>query len=147
MATYLTEDNILFSNDALGQHYCDEHLFNDEMNQQELFEECQRYFSNILTPFAPLVKAKIEEVLSLGVPIDMIATSHGCIWRTDATQIVEKYYEWSQAYQEDHITVVYDSMSGNTRMMADALAQGIRQASPNTAIKIFNVSRHDKNVI
>ncbi|MBM7037048.1 anaerobic nitric oxide reductase flavorubredoxin [Vibrio ulleungensis] len=147
MATYLTEDNILFSNDAFGQHYCDEHLFNDEMNQQELFEECQRYFSNILTPFAPLVKAKIEEVLSLGVPIDMIATSHGCIWRTHATQIVEKYYEWSQAYQEDHITVVYDSMSGNTRMIADALAQGIRQASPNTSIKIFNVSRHDKNVI
>lgn len=147
MATYLTTDNILFSNDAFGQHYCDEHLFNDEMNQTELMEECQRYFSNILTPFAPLVKAKIEEVLSLGVPIDMIATSHGCIWRENPTQIVEKYYEWSQAYKEDQITLVYDSMSGNTRMMADAIAKGIRQASPNTAIKSFNISRHDKNVI
>ncbi|MGR5061855.1 anaerobic nitric oxide reductase flavorubredoxin [Photobacterium sp. DNB22_13_2] len=147
MATYMTGDNILFSNDAFGQHYCDEHLFNDEMNQTELFDECQRYFSNILTPFAPLVKAKIEEVLSLGVPIDIIATSHGCIWRENATQIVEKYYEWSQAYKEDYITLVYDSMSGNTRMMADAVAKGIRSQSPNTTIKIYNVSRHDKNVI
>ncbi|OZS42420.1 anaerobic nitric oxide reductase flavorubredoxin [Photobacterium sanguinicancri] len=147
MATYMTGDNILFSNDAFGQHYCDEHLFNDEMNQTELFDECQRYFSNILTPFAPLVKAKIEEVLALGVPIDIIATSHGCIWRENATQIVEKYYEWSQAYKEDCITIVYDSMSGNTRIMADAVAKGIRSESPNTAIKIYNISRHDKNVI
>lgn len=147
MATYMTGDNILFSNDAFGQHYCDEHLFNDEMNQTELMDECQRYFSNILTPFAPLVKAKIEEVLELGVPIDMIATSHGCIWRDNATQIVEKYYEWSQAYKEDQITLVYDSMSGNTRMMADAIAKGIREASPETVLRSYNISKSDKNVV
>ncbi|MFM2600285.1 anaerobic nitric oxide reductase flavorubredoxin [Vibrio fortis] len=147
MATYLTGDEVLFSNDAFGQHYCDERLFNDQLDQVELHEQCLRYFSNILTPFAPLVKAKIEEVLSLGVPIDVIATSHGCIWRDNATQIVEQYYEWSKAYKEDRITIVYDTMSNNTRMMADAIAKGIRQGSPDTAIKVFNISKHDKNDI
>ncbi|USD58786.1 anaerobic nitric oxide reductase flavorubredoxin [Vibrio sp. SCSIO 43140] len=147
MATYMTGDNILFSNDAFGQHYCDGNLFNDEMNQDELYEECQRYFSNILTPFAPLVKTKIEEVLSLGVPIDMIATSHGCIWRTNATQIVEKYYEWSQSYKEDRITIAYDTMSGNTQMMAQAIAEGIKQESPSTTINVYNISHSDKNVV
>ncbi|MGF1851918.1 anaerobic nitric oxide reductase flavorubredoxin [Vibrio gigantis] len=147
MATYLTSDEILFSNDAFGQHYCDENLFNDQLDQVELHEQCLRYFSNILTPFAPLVKAKIEEVLSLGVPIDVIATSHGCIWRDNATQIVEQYYEWSKAYKEDRITIVYDTMSNNTRMMADAIAKGIRKGSPETAIKVFNISKHDKNDI
>jgi len=147
MASYLTEDNVLLSNDAFGQHYCDENLFNDKLDQVELHEQCLRYFSNILTPFAPLVKAKIEEVLSLGVPIDVIATSHGCIWRENATQIVEQYYEWSQSYKEDRITIVYDTMSNNTRMMADAIAKGIRKGSPETAIKVFNISIHDKNEI
>ncbi|PMM06424.1 nitric oxide reductase [Vibrio kanaloae] len=144
MATYLTGDEILFSNDAFGQHYCDENLFNDQLDQVELHDQCLRYFSNILTP---LVKAKIEEVLSLGVPIDVIATSHGCIWRDNATQIVEQYYEWSKAYKEDRITIVYDTMSNNTRMMADAIAKGIRKGSPETAIKVFNISKHDKNDI
>lgn len=52
MMTYLTGDAVLFSNDAFGQHYCDEHLFNDEVDQAELFEQCQRYYANILTPFS-----------------------------------------------------------------------------------------------
>lgn len=30
MMTYMTGDAVLFSNDAFGQHYCDERLFNDE---------------------------------------------------------------------------------------------------------------------
>ncbi len=52
MMTYLTGDAVLFSNDAFGQHYCDEHLFNDEVDQIELYEQCQRYYANILTPFS-----------------------------------------------------------------------------------------------
>ena len=52
MMTYMTEDAVLFSNDAFGQHYCDEHLFNDEVDQTELMEQCQRYYANILTPSA-----------------------------------------------------------------------------------------------
>ncbi len=61
--TYLTGDAVLFSNDAFGQHYCDEHLFNDEVDQTELFEQCQRYYANILTPFSRLVTPKINEIL------------------------------------------------------------------------------------
>lgn len=53
-----------------------------------------------------------------------IATSHGVVWRDNPTQIVEKYLEWAADYQEDRI-IFYDTMSNNTRMMADATAQGI----------------------
>ncbi|WP_235380071.1 flavodoxin domain-containing protein, partial [Escherichia coli] len=48
-------------------------------------------------------------------------------------------------YQEDRITIFYDTMSNNTRMMADAIAQGINEVDPNVAVKIFNVARSDKN--
>lgn len=147
MMTYLTGDAVLFSNDAFGQHYCDEHLFNDEVDQNELYEQCLRYYANILTPFSPLVTAKIKEVLSLELPVDMIATSHGIVWRDDPTQIIHQYLAWADQYQEDRITIFYDSMSNNTRMMADAIAQGIHDVDPKVAVKVFNVSLHDKNEI
>ena len=67
MMTYLTGDAVLFSNDAFGQHYCDEHLFNDEVDQTELFEQCQRYYANILTPFSRLVTPKITEILGFNL--------------------------------------------------------------------------------
>ena len=147
MMTYLTEDGVLFSNDAFGQHYCDERLFNDEVDQNELMEQCLRYYANILTPFSALVTAKIKEVLSFGLPVNMIATSHGIVWRDNPVQIVEKYLEWAGDYQEDRVTLFYDSMSGNTRMIADAIARGIHEVDPGVAVKVFNVSRHDKNEI
>lgn len=147
MMTYLTGDAVLFSNDAFGQHYCDEHLFNDEVDQGELMEQCLRYYANILTPFSALVTAKINEVLGFGLPVDMVATSHGVVWRDNPTQIILKYLEWANNYQEDRITLFYDSMSNNTRMMADAIAQGIHEVDPLVTVKIFNVARHDKNEI
>lgn len=147
MMTYLTGDAVLFSNDAFGQHYCDEHLFNDEVDQNELQEQCLRYYANILTPFSPLVTAKIKEVLGFNLPVAMVATSHGVVWRDNPTQIILDYLKWADSYQEDRITLFYDSMSNNTRMMADAIAQGIHDADAGVAVKIFNVARHDKNEI
>ena len=147
MMTYMTGDAVLFSNDAFGQHYCDEHLFNDEVDQAELYEQCTRYYANILTPFSRLVAPKINEILGFNLPVDMIATSHGVVWRDNPTQIVTKYLEWAADYQEDRITIFYDTMSANTRMMADAIAQGIYDTDPFVAVKIYNISRHDKNEI
>ncbi|GAB2950461.1 anaerobic nitric oxide reductase flavorubredoxin [Hafnia psychrotolerans] len=147
MMTYMTDDAVLFSNDAFGQHYCDEHLFNDEVDQIELYEQCARYYANILTPFSRLVTPKINEILGFNLPVDMIATSHGVVWRDNPAQIVEKYLEWAADYQEDRITIFYDTMSSNTRMMADAIAQGIHDTDPAVAVKIYNIARHDKNEI
>src|SRR5574340_1604134 len=115
MFCYLTGDNILFSNDAFGQHYASELLFNDLVDQAELMAECIKYYANILTPFSELVTKKIKEVVGLNVPVDMICTSHGVIWRKDPLQIVNKYLEWAKGYQENQITVIYDTMWNSTR--------------------------------
>lgn len=147
MATYMTGDNILFSNDAFGQHFAVEELFNDMADQCRLWEEALKYYANILNPFSSLVKKKIEEIQALNIPIDMIATSHGSIWRDNPMQIVEKYYEWSQNYQEDQITVVYDTMWEGTKQLAHKISAEIAQISPNTRVKIFNISKTDKNDI
>lgn len=145
MATYLTGDNILFSNDAFGQHYASNSMFNDLVNRERLFAECIKYYANILTPFSALVDKKLQEVLGLGLPIDIIAPSHGVIWRDNPTEIVGKYAEWCKDYQENQITILYDTMWEGTRHMADAIAAGIRESGSDTTVKVFNIAKTDKN--
>lgn len=149
MFTYLTGDNILFSNDGFGQHLASEHMFNDLVDQAELYREALKYYANILTPFNKMVENKIKEILSFNLPVDMICPSHGVIWRDNPLQIVNKYMEWATAYQENQITLVYDTMWNSTRQMAEKIAAGIRLSDTNVTVKLFNCnSTHaDKNDI
>ncbi len=145
MFEYLTGDNVLFSNDAFGQHYATEHLFNDLVDQSELFAEAIKYYANILTPFSPLVKKKIQDFVSLNLPLDIICTSHGVVWRNNPLQIVEKYLAWAEDYQENQITLIYDTMWNGTKRMAEYIARGIGQVDPEVTVKLYNVSMTDKN--
>ena len=145
MFCYLTGENILFSNDAFGQHYASEAMFNDLVDQAELMAECIKYYANILTPFSELVTKKIQEVLSFNLPVDMICTSHGVIWRANPVQIVQQYLTWADAYQEDQVTLVYDTMWNGTRAMADKIAAGIGEADPKVTVKLHNLAKSDRN--
>jgi anaerobic nitric oxide reductase flavorubredoxin len=147
MFCYLTGDNVLFSTDAFGQHLATERLFNDCVDEGELLQECLKYYANILTTFSSFVERKIKEFVAMNLPLDMICTSHGVIWRDNPLQIVTKYLEWASGYQENQITVIYDSMWDATRKMAEAIAQGIREEDATVLVKIFNVARGDKNDI
>ena len=147
MATYLTEDNILFSNDAFGQHLAVEELFNDKADQCRLNNEAMKYFANILNPFAPILQKKLDEIIGLNLPIDIIATSHGAIWRDNPSQIIEKYVKWADSYQEDQVTIIYDTMWENTTKIAHRLAAEIHKQSPETVVKVMKVSKDDKNDI
>ena len=140
MFCYLTGDNTLFSNDAFGQHYATEFLFNDLVDTEELYQEAIKYYANILTPFSSLVGNKINELLELKLPIDMICPSHGVVWRKDSLQIVNKYLEWSKNYQEDQITIIYDTMWDGTRKMAEAIASGIKEVNKKVIIKLLTPS-------
>lgn len=147
MMEYLTEDGILFSNDAFGQHIASEHIFNDLVVQSELFEEAIKYYANILTPFSPLVIKKINEVVALGLPVHAICPSHGVIWRDNPLQIAQKYLQWADGYQEDQITIIYDTMWDGTRKLAETIAKGIKQKDAKTTVKLYNIARSDINDI
>jgi len=147
MFTYLTGENILFSNDAFGQHYATEEIYNDLADQCAPLQEAIKYYANILTPFSALVTEKIKEVLSFNLPLNMICTSHGVIWRDNPAQIIEKYLSWADNYQENQITIIYDTMWDNTKKMAEAIKKGIRAADSEVVIKLFNAGKTDKNDI
>ena len=147
MATYMTGDNILFSMDAFGQHFAVEEMFNDLADQALLDKEAMKYFANILNPFAPFVTKKLEEIAKLNLTIDIIAPSHGVVWRDNPGQIVEKYAVWADAYQENQITVAYDTMWEGTTKLAHAIADEIHKQSPDTVVKVYNIAKADKNEI
>lgn len=147
MATYLTGDNILFSNDAFGQHYAVEELFNDKVDQCLLWKESMKYFANILNPFSPILKKKLEEIAGFNLQFDIIAPSHGAIWRENPLQIVEKYAQWAEAYQENQISIVFDTMWEGTAKIAYKIAYEIHDKSPDTVVKVFNISKADKNEV
>lgn len=147
MFSYLTGDNILFSNDGFGQHYASEHMYNDLVNKEELYYEALKYYGNILTPFSKLVEGKINEIVKMGLPISMICPSHGVIWRDNPLQIVTQYLEWTKNYQENQVTIIYDTMWNATRKMAESIAAGLRMSNPELTVKLFNSARSDKTDI
>jgi flavorubredoxin len=143
MFTYLTGQNILMPNDAFGQHYATGFRFNDQVDQEELYEEALKYYVNILTPFSHLVTKKIEEVLALNLPVDLICPSHGVLWRQDPTQIVTKYLEWAAQKPEPRAVVLYDTMWHATRRMAEAIGDGLRDAGVDH--KLIHAAVTDRN--
>lgn len=147
MATYMTSDNILFSNDAFGQHYAVEELFNDKADKCLLEKEAMKYYANILNPFSSFASRKIKEIVDLNLPIEIIAPSHGAIWRENPMQIVEKYALWAEEYQEDQITIIYDTMWQGTEKIAHKIASEVHRVSPDTVVRVFNCAKYDKNEI
>jgi anaerobic nitric oxide reductase flavorubredoxin len=143
MFTYLTGRNILMPNDAFGQHYATAFRFNDQVNQKELYEEALKYYVNILTPFSPQVIRKVEEMQPLKLPIDMIAPSHGVIWRDKPMQIVEQYLQWAAQEPAPSAVILFDTMWQGTRRMAEAIGHGL--ADKGVDYKLLHVGVTDRN--
>ncbi|GAB6173318.1 hypothetical protein JCM15765_27960 [Paradesulfitobacterium aromaticivorans] len=133
--------------DAFGQHYASATMFQDEENAAEVYAEAIKYYANILTPFSKMVEKKILELLGLNLPLDIICPSHGVSWRANPIEIIEKYQEWARDYQENQITIIYDTMWNGTRRMAEQIAAGIKVADSELCVKVFNSARNDKNDI
>lgn len=143
MMTYVKGANLVFSNDAFGQHYSAAGLFNDEVDTCELYQEAIKYYANILTPMSGLIKSKVEEVKALNLPIDIIAPSHGVLWRDNPVQIIDKYYEWSKEYHENSVVIIYDTMYDATKKLAEAIGEGL--GKNNIKYKLFNSAVSDSS--
>jgi len=137
MFTYVVEDKILMPNDAFGQHLATSERFDDEIDEHVLMEEAKTYYANILMLFAPLITRKIQEVVQMGIPIAMIAPSHGIIWRSDPSKIIKAYLDWSAGVSKNKVVIVYDTMWGSTDKMARAIAEGV--ASQEVDVKLLKL--------
>lgn len=116
MVTYSDVDQILFSNDAFGQHYATTKRFDDENDLCEIMKQAKKYYVNIVWPYGMQAHKALEAVK--GLELKMIAPSHGCIWRSHIDKILEKYEAWTTYQTEEKAVVVFDSMWHSTEMMA-----------------------------
>ncbi len=145
IATYMKEEKILFSNDAFGQHIASTKIFDEAHLLDTALYEAKRYYANIIMPMAKILQRKLEELTRANLEIDIIAPSHGIIWRKYVNEIFEKYFEWATWKTKDKVIIAYDTMWKNTEKMAFALAKGFEKANMQT--KMYKVSKSDVNEI
>jgi flavorubredoxin len=126
MVTYIPSDKLLLPNDAFGQHIASSERFDDEIEWGILREEAAKYYGNIVMPYGDQVKKALEAVS--GLDIDMIAPSHGVIWRSHIPKIIEEYKKWANYETDNKALIVYDSMWGSTEKIAYALYEGISES-------------------
>lgn len=122
MFTRLEQENMLFTCDAFGAHYCDvNHIFNDET--EDFTSARQFYFDCIFRPFKDKVLAAVEKIRH--DVIDMILPSHGPIIRKDPWKVIQQFEAWSKPTSfGKKVVLLYLSPHGNTEKMAQAFVEG-----------------------
>ncbi|MBN1177829.1 MAG: FprA family A-type flavoprotein [Anaerolineae bacterium] len=142
MMTYEQTQRVLFSCDGFGGYGAMQGtLFDDECSSADFYErESLRYYVNIVAAFSRPVLRAIDKLE--GVPVDVIAPSHGLVWRKNPARIVELYRKWAgyaQGEPELGVTLLYGSMYGNSEKVMNAVAQGVSEAG--VPVEIFDVGR------
>lgn len=120
MVSYCAEEKILFSQDAFGQHMACSERFDFELPADLSFREAQKYYANIVMPYGLQVQSALTALA--GMPLEMIAPSHGIIWSVQIPRIRDAYQKWSSHHTDTKAVIIYDSMWGSTEKIAYALA-------------------------
>lgn len=143
MVTYCPEERILFSNDAFGQHYATSERFDDETDLHVAMEEAQKYYANIVMCYGKQAANAWNVVHQLG--LDMIAPSHGIIWRSHIDTIMDAYKRWSANEPESGAIVVFDSMWHSTEIMAKTIAEAF--TNKGVSVKLYDLKTTHRSEI
>ena len=135
MFTYLSEDGLLFSQDAFGMHLASSERFADEIDDDILEYEGAKYFANILLPYSSLVIRLLDKVGKLGITINVIAPDHGPIWREDINKMPEFYSKWAAQKPTQKAVIVYDTMWESTAIMARTIGEAL--AAGGASVKVM----------
>ncbi len=135
MFTYVPEEKLLFSMDAFGQHLATASRFDDTEDMTIVMQEAKTYYANIVMLYGRSIRQTLDA--ASGLDIDMIAPSHGVIWRKNIPTILEAYDRWTQHRPEKKVLVVFDTMWKATEMMADAIMEGVLEERVNA--RLLNV--------
>ncbi len=138
MVTYIPEEKLLLPNDAFGQHIASIERFDDELGWDVVHEEAAKYYANIVLPYGDQVNKALDVVSQL--PIDVIAPSHGVIWRSFLPRILQVYRQWANHETGKKALIVYDTMWGSTKKIALALQDGLEDAGIPVTIRFLQTS-------
>ncbi|MBE0429836.1 MAG: FprA family A-type flavoprotein [Thermoleophilia bacterium] len=139
MMTWCPERGVLFSCDPYGAHIATTERFADEVGIDYVLAYTRTYFAYLIAAYRSAMKKAASKTASLD--IKMIAPSHGPIWRDGLKLLLEEYRRWIELELEDRATIIYGSMWGGTRKMAEAIAEGLKDGGLD--VRAFNVELAD----
>ncbi len=138
MFTYCAESKTLMPNDAFGQHIASSARFADEVGLHFAIQELADYYANILMPVGATVAKAVSKLAELGWECDVIAPSHGVIWRHDTVPAaIDAYDRLTGDDTEEKIVVAYCTMWGSTDIMARQIADGAARAGVDVRLYDF----------
>lgn len=127
MVTYDSTSGTLFSGDAFGCFGAlNGTVLDTETDIEPYFPEMRRYYSNIVGKYATPVQNALKKLAAIN--IKMICPTHGPVWTEAAGRVIAEYDHMSRYEAEEGAVVVYASMYGNTRQMAEEVARGLSEA-------------------
>lgn len=141
MVCYTPEEKILFPNDAFGQHIATTERFDDEYGYEIILEEAKKYYANIVLPYGKQVEKALAAIE--GLDIEILATSHGIIWRKHCAKIIKAYTQWMKNKTEEKALIIFDTMWDSTRKMANAIQSVFERQNINTTmidLKVNHIS-------
>ncbi|HNR88089.1 MAG TPA: FprA family A-type flavoprotein [Spirochaetota bacterium] len=135
MVCYSPSDKILFSNDAFGQHIATSERFDDQFYVDIIHEEAMKYYANIVLPYSQQVRKVLEDAATLD--IEYIAPSHGIIWRSYVSWILEFYQRWAMNETDNKALIIYDTMWGSTEKIAYAIQKAFEIREIDTSMLLL----------
>ncbi len=145
MMTYLKEDKILFSGDVFGSFGAiNGSIFDDEIIKENYEDEIIRYYSNIVGKYSPIANKHINSLSDLDISI--VASTHGPIWRKEPEYIIDLYRSMSNFEAKKGAVVVYGTMYGNTKKIAESAAAGLAQSGIKE-VKLYDGSKTHKSYL
>jgi flavorubredoxin/flavin reductase (DIM6/NTAB) family NADH-FMN oxidoreductase RutF len=138
--TYDTKTQILYTCDAFGMHYCDDHTFDEDLDLIE--EDFQYYYDCLMRPNARSVLSALKRMGELP-SLTTIATGHGPLLHHNLTDLVNRYRQWSQeqAKAETTVAVFYVSDYGFSDRLSQAIAHGISKTG--VAVEMMDLKSAD----
>jgi flavorubredoxin len=141
MVTYGNVAKILFSGDAFGCFGAlDGGVTDEELAFEDYYDEMVRYYACIVGKYGQPVQKALQK-LSL-LPIDIIAATHGPVWKRSIDKVVKVYDELSRYAAQRGVVVAYGSMYGNTAGLCEEIACRLREKGVEK-IKIYDLSSAD----
>lgn len=139
MATYEMTSKTLFSCDAFGGFGTIDGSIFDSGNDFETYylDDMRRYYSNIVGKYSNMVQKALAKLA--GLEINIIAPSHGLIWKENPAKVIGLYDKWSKYEAQKGVAIIYASMYGNTERMADYI--GSLFAEYGIEVRIYDVSK------
>ncbi|MFP4697186.1 MAG: FprA family A-type flavoprotein [Eubacteriales bacterium] len=145
MYSYIEEDKTLITCDSFGCHYCDENIFNDEIDG-DFYDAYKYYFDVIMGPFKSFVIKALDKIKDL--ELDIICPGHGPILRKDISKYLNYYREWAtvKAPKQTYVVIPYVSAYGFTAQIAKKISDGIKSVG-DIEVYLYDLVETDTDVV